>query len=104
MRYGIGATYQYNDRYTFRAGVALDESPVSTSNRTLRIPDGDRIWLSIGTTIKLNECYKLDLGYSYLFGNDISIKRKAAGGNEDLFTGKVSGHVHVIGVGISGTF
>lgn len=104
FRYAIGATYKHSERCTFRAGVALDESPVSTSNRTLRIPDGDRIWISIGATIKLNECYNLDLGYTHIFADDVSIVRKAAGGNEDLFSGKIGGDVDIIGIGISGSF
>lgn len=104
FRYAIGVTYKYSDRCTFRAGVALDESPVSTSNKTLRIPDGDRIWASIGATVKLNDCYSLDIGYTHIFADDVSVVRKAAGGNEDLFTGKIGGDVDILGVGISGSF
>lgn len=104
FRYSAGVTYKHSEKVTFRAGIALDESPVSTADRTLRIPDGDRFWVSVGATIKLNECYNLDLGYTHIFADDTSIVRKAAGGNEDLFTGKAGGDVDLFGIGISGTF
>lgn len=104
MRYSVGTTYKHSEKVTLRAGLALDESPVSTSNRTLRIPDGDRLWASIGATIKLNDCYNLDIGYTHIFAGDVSVKAKAIGGNEDFFTGKVGGDVDIIGVGISGSF
>lgn len=98
-RYAIGTTYKHSDKVTYRFGLALDETPVSDADRTLRIPDGDRVWVSIGATIKLNDCYNLDLAYTHLFADDTKI-----GANEDFFTGTAGGDVDIIGIGISGTF
>ncbi|BDS08602.1 long-chain fatty acid outer membrane transporter [Oceaniferula spumae] len=103
-RYSIGVTYKHNDKVTYRAGIALDESPVATEDRTLRIPDADRLWVSIGATIKINECYNLDLGYTHIFADDAKINSEMNGGNEGQFTGKASGDVDIIGIGISGKF
>ncbi len=105
FRYAVGVTYKYNDRLTFRGGVAYDESPVpSTSERTLRIPDADRVWASIGVTIKINECYNLDLAYTHIFADDSDVQFSALGGNEDQFAGTASGDIDIFGIGISGTF
>lgn len=105
FRYAIGATYKHSEKFTFRAGLALDESPVpSVANRTLRIPDGDRVWASIGVTIKLNDCYNLDLAYTHIFADDTDIQFSAAGGNEGQFAGTAEGDVDLFGIGISGTF
>lgn len=104
FRYSMGVTYRHNDKVTYRAGIAYDESPVSNVDRTLRIPDADRIWLSIGATIKLSECYNLDLGYTHIFADDAKVDFAAAGGNEGQFRGTASGSVDIIGIGISGTF
>ncbi|MBT8044199.1 MAG: outer membrane protein transport protein, partial [Verrucomicrobiae bacterium] len=98
-RYAIGATYKHSEKVTFRCGLALDETPVSDASRTLRIPDSERIWASIGATIKLSECYNLDLAYTHLFADDTKI-----GANEPAFTGTAGGDVDIFGVGISGTF
>ncbi|MGC6566857.1 MAG: OmpP1/FadL family transporter [Akkermansiaceae bacterium] len=57
IRIAIGTTYRHSERLTFRAGLAFDESPVNDSNRTLRIPDDDRIWASIGATYQINKCF-----------------------------------------------
>jgi len=103
-RYALGTTYKHSDDLTFRMGIALDESPVSTSKRTLRIPDGDRLWLSIGATIKLNDCYNLDIAYTHIFADSNTIRSTGNGGNEDLFNGKVGGDVDIFGIGISGSF
>lgn len=104
FRYAIGVTHKYSDKVTLRAGVAFDESPVATADRTLRIPDGDRIWVSLGATIKLNDCYNLDIAYTHIFADDADIRFAAAGGNEGQFSGKASGDVDLFGIGISGTF
>lgn len=74
FRLSIGATYKYNDKWTFRTGFAYDESPVKTSEfRTLRIPDSDRYWVSLGATYKINDCYSADFGYSHIFAKTVSI-------------------------------
>ena len=101
VRISIGATYQYSDRLTFRGGLAFDKSPVTDSNRTLRIPDADRVWASIGTSYQLNENLTLDLGYTLIFAKDGKIGPKAAGGNSDLFLGTLSGRVDLFGIGLS---
>ncbi len=48
--YTVGGEYALNDRFTLRAGVARDESPVSYAHRTPRMPDQDRNWYSLGAT------------------------------------------------------
>lgn len=69
-RYSVGATYQHNDAWKFRAGVAYDESPVPDEFRTPRIPDEDRIWLSFGAQYRLCPTCALDFGYTHIFVDD----------------------------------
>lgn len=67
MTYSLGADYTYNENWTFRGGVAYDRSPIGTKrNRTVRIPDSDRFWVTAGLTYK-TEKFQYDLGYSHLF-------------------------------------
>ena len=73
-RYSVGVNYKLNDAWTLKGGVAYDQSPVTgTSNRTVRLPDNDRTWLSIGAAMKVRQNGKLDLGYSHLFIKDSDI-------------------------------
>lgn len=73
-RYSIGANYKWNDKWTLKAGVALDETPVKDAqNRTVRLPDSDRTWIAFGGQMKVGQSGKLDLGYAHLFIDDAEI-------------------------------
>lgn len=98
-RYAIGATYKACEKWTFRAGVAYDESPVSDEYRTLRIPDEDRIWVSLGASYKMSERYTVDVGYTHIFADEAQINA-----NEHYFNGKASGGVNIFGIGLHGNF
>lgn len=77
-RVGLGANYQYNDRWKLRFGVAHDETPVRTSaDRTMTLPDSDRTWLSFGAKWALSKATSLDFGYSHIFFKNTSTTRTA---------------------------
>ena len=102
FRYAVGATYRHDDRWTFRTGVAYDETPISDSNRTLRIPDGDRLSLSLGASYLVNNYLSLDFGYSYTFVDTISL-----GENDNGLIGTDSrgeGDIQEFSIGVSGSF
>ncbi|WP_043892886.1 long-chain fatty acid transporter FadL [Providencia sneebia] len=75
-RLALGATYFYDDNWTFRTGVAYDESPIPTKYRSISIPDQDRYWLSAGTTYAFTDNASVDLGISYMYGKKVDIKEK----------------------------
>jgi long-chain fatty acid transport protein len=73
-RFSIGANYKLNDTWTLKGGVAYDQTPVKgADSRTVRLPDNDRTWLSVGAAMKVGGSGKLDLGYSHLFIKDADI-------------------------------
>ena len=73
-RYSIGANYKLNDGWTLKGGVAYDQSPVKgATTRSVRLPDNDRTWLSLGASMKILNSGKLDFGYSHLFIKDADI-------------------------------
>ena len=61
--YSIGGEYAFSDSFTFRAGVARDDSPISRPYRTPRMPDQDRMWYSLGLTWKATENFELSASY-----------------------------------------
>jgi long-chain fatty acid transport protein len=61
--YSVGGEYAFNDKFTFRAGVARDDSPISRPYRTPRMPDQDRMWYSVGLTWKATENFDLSASY-----------------------------------------
>ena len=63
-----GLDYYYCKNLTFRFGAGWDESPThSADKRTIRIPDNDRWWTSIGASYMKNN-WQLDIGYAHMFG------------------------------------
>lgn len=95
-RYAIGAEYQRNQAWTLRTGLALDETPVpSSSLRSPRVPDEERIWLSFGATYRYSPEITVDLGYAHLFVDDP--KLNGVPDNHDPTTGLSTGFHTVSG-------
>lgn len=82
-RVSTGASYHYSETWTARAGVAFDQSPVSDQFRTVRIPDANRTWLSVGGQYKPAKESALDFGYAHLFVSNAPLNQSATA-NPDL--------------------
>ena len=77
---------------------------------SVRLPDNDRTWISIGGQMKLGQNGRLDLGYSYIFIKDADINNTrsqqapgfttpvAAPGTATTVTGTYEGDVNVFSV------
>ncbi len=90
-RYALGLSYYHDEKWTFRAGVAYDETPIPNDRlRTPRVPGNDRIWTTVGLSWKLSEMFGLDLAYAHLFVDDPKI-RKTGLETEDVTRGSLSG-------------
>lgn len=73
--HAVGATYKLNPQWTLRAGLAVDQSPTNNTDRSPRIPTGDRTIVSLGTAWSPNDDVTIDLAYSYLMEDDAHIER-----------------------------
>lgn len=73
-RIALGTTYYYDTNWTFRNGIAFDDSPVPAQTRSISIPDQDRFWLSAGATYAFNKDASVDVGASYMHGQSVTIK------------------------------
>ncbi|AMG65370.1 long-chain fatty acid transporter FadL [Providencia stuartii] len=106
-RFAVGTTYYYDDNWTFRTGIAYDESPVPTKYRSISIPDQDRYWLSAGTTYAFNENASVDLGISYMYGKKVNISEKLVETNAlplPAYEFKSEGSAWLYGVNFNYTF
>lgn len=106
--FAVGAEYAATDKWTLRTGVQFDETPTTDEFRTSRTPDGDRTWLSLGTTYKLNEAMDIDLAGTYIHvaSEDISLTRGGGGalGPAGQMRAKTEGDVGIIALGIKYKF
>ena len=110
-RYSIGANYKLNDGWTLKGGLALDQSPVKgATTRSVRLPDNDRTWVSLGAQMKIAQSGRLDFGYSHLFikNADINFTRSQqapgfttptpAPGTASTVAGSYKGSVDILSV------
>lgn len=74
-RYAIGATYQLNDQWKLRGGLAYDETNVPDSTRTARLPDSERTWVAIGAQWNPGDAWVVDVGYAHLFADDAALNQ-----------------------------
>lgn len=63
----IGANYKLTRELMLQGGVGYDQSPVTDSNRTSRIPDSDRYLVSIGAQYDILPNLTLQVAYSHIF-------------------------------------
>jgi long-chain fatty acid transport protein len=101
LRYALGLTYTADPQWTFRAGIALDESPVPDQSRGLAEPYTDSLWLSLGLTWRCNEAVLLHTGYAFVRGDESPVNSQS---QLSKFTGKVSTSTHLLAAQISWFF
>jgi long-chain fatty acid transport protein len=105
--YSVGAEYVLNPKYTFRAGLGYEVSPVTDQVRMPILPDSDRVWLSAGMTYKMLPNLSMDLGYTHLFFREAPINISAGSGNPWFnpaspiaYTGNASTSVNIFSLGV----
>ncbi|MSQ60332.1 MAG: hypothetical protein EXR36_12000 [Betaproteobacteria bacterium] len=105
-RFAIGVNYRPGERWTIKGGVAYDESPVNGSNRTVRLPDSDRVWTSMGAKYRFSDAGAVDIAYAHLFSGSGSIDntRTVAGPVSTTVTGKYDASVDIFSVQLSMAF
>ena len=100
-RVGVGANYQWTEKFMLKLGIAYDQTPVpGAANRTVFLPDSNRTWLSFGAKHQLTRNGVLDVGYAHLFmsGGD-ALRNKgvsnAVPGVQGVVSGSYDSHVDI---------
>ncbi len=90
-----GADYRLTDALTLRGGAAYDETPTASGERTPRLPDSSRIWLSGGLTWRVTQALAVSGAYSHLFGGDTTVSLTDGGpGTANFLRGNLSARYH----------
>lgn len=80
---GFGGSYQISEPLQLRAGIAFDKSPVRNADyRMNSLPDGNRIWFSVGAKYQLGKNHVIDAAYSHIHINDTTYRTAKASGND----------------------
>jgi long-chain fatty acid transport protein len=72
-RFGLGVNYRPSGPWTFRFGVAYDQTPTNDTFRNPRVPDESRTWVALGAQYRISKDGAIDFGYAHLFFDDPKI-------------------------------
>ena len=92
--YALGLTWRPEGAWTYRCGVARDQTPTTDAYRTPRIPDAARTWASVGLGYAFTRHLSADLAYSHLFVEHSTLSLEAGSSpasDPDFFRGNLSG-------------
>jgi long-chain fatty acid transport protein len=64
--FAVGARYRLNDQWLLKGGFQYDQTPTVTSDRSTRVPDGDRMWFAGGFTYSMTPQIDLDFSGAYV--------------------------------------
>jgi len=109
-RAGVGANYRLNEAWMLKGGIAYDQTPTNDADRGVRLPDGNRTWLSVGAKYQLSKAGTLDFGYTHIMVKDPSINSNAGGNNANstaayaLISGNYDASVDILSVQYSHRF
>lgn len=94
-RIAWGAAYKANEAAKIKFGIAYDRTPVNDTDRSARVPDNNRLWLSLGGQWNTGRYGKVDLGYSYLYVRDPDINQNK---NYTVLRGSYDTSAHIVGL------
>ncbi|PSW08138.1 aromatic hydrocarbon degradation protein [Photobacterium rosenbergii] len=79
--YAIGGTYYLNNDWTLRAGYMHDTS-AQDKRTSISVPDSDRNWFSGGFTYHIDSKSNIDVGVTYLVGEDVDVVENSTGATQ----------------------
>lgn len=74
-QYALGLSYRVNPQWLLRTGIAYDESPISDSTRTVRVPSADRTLFSLGAGWTPTPDLTIDVAYTYIQEADAEVNQ-----------------------------
>jgi len=100
--YAVGTSYQLNKQWVLRTGLTFDQSPTNNTDRSPRIPTGDRTIFSVGAGFNPTDDWTIDVAYSYLKEESVTVNRSNALGQS--YNAKYENSANGFGVGATYRF
>lgn len=97
-RIAIGQEYKVNEKWKLRSGLAYDQSPVNQAHTTVRLPDSDRVWLSIGASYRFAKQWLLDVGYTRLLFQPARVSQTNETFTRNQFVGNFNANANLLAV------
>ncbi|MDF9777641.1 OmpP1/FadL family transporter [Pseudomonas baetica] len=99
--YAIGTSYQLNKQWVLRTGLSFDQSPTNNTDRSPRIPTGDRTIFSLGAGYNITDDLTIDVAYSYLKEEAVKVNHSNL---VDSYSAKYENSANGFGVGATYRF
>ena len=100
--YALGTSYQLTKQVVLRTGLTFDQSPTNNTDRSPRIPTGDRTIFSLGLGYAVMDNMTIDVAYSYLKEEPVKINKVNALGSS--YTAKYENSANGFGLGVTYKF
>jgi long-chain fatty acid transport protein len=94
----VGANYHLTAALMLQGGIGFDESPVTESNRTSRVPDSNRYLIRIGAQYDVLTNLTVQAAYAHVFFDDAELTSQAST-TTGVLTGKYSNSANTVSLG-----
>ena len=99
----VGANYQLTQTLMLQSGVGFDQSPVTDSNRTSRIPDSNRYEIAVGAQYQVLPNLTLQVAYAHIFFTSAEITSETST-TSGVLVGKYSTSADTASLGVKYRF
>jgi long-chain fatty acid transport protein len=99
----VGANYQLTTGLLLQGGFGFDQSPVTDSNRTSRVPDSDRYILGIGAQYTILPNLTVQVAYAHVFFASAPVSSQASA-TSGLLAGRYSASAETASLGVKYRF
>ncbi len=100
--YALGTSYRVTKQVVLRTGLTFDQSPTNNTDRSPRIPTGDRTIFSLGLGYDVMPNMTVDVAYSYLKEEPVKVARANALGQS--YNAKYENSANGFGLGVTYKF
>ncbi|NVZ22222.1 OmpP1/FadL family transporter [Pseudomonas costantinii] len=100
--YALGTSYQLTKQVVLRTGLTFDQSPTNNTDRSPRIPTGDRTIFSVGLGYAVMDNMTVDVAYSYLKEEAVTVNKTNALGQN--YKAKYENSANGFGLGVTYKF
>ncbi|UZE04928.1 OmpP1/FadL family transporter [Pseudomonas corrugata] len=102
--YAIGTSYQLNKQWILRTGLSFDQSPANNTDRSPRIPTGDRTIFSLGAGWSPTDDLTIDVAYSYLKEEKVRVNNSNGAPLNQSYSAEYENSANGFGVGATYRF
>lgn len=94
----LGTDYHVNKKWSIRAGLAFDDSPIPDNTRSVRTVDADRTWYSLGASYKDNKNLQWDFAYRYIEFDNAPVNQTVTRNQGATSLGSLNGEFNDINI------